>query len=170
MGLRFAPIHDQNVLSVEINRKNITDVLIFTIKAAKATWIAVLIPGSGCEKRGKTKRSRRIIAMRSRVIRAALTAESPRVTIAKNVLKFQALKAATNEAALEAAAKSSPHIDVNALPAEIAGLKSYLSSAPAATGEGFKKDPTAWQNMSFGAYVPVEAARDNTWPFVAGGM
>lgn len=111
--------------------------------------------------------------LRARVVRSAASAlmgEPPRMTIAKNVLRFKEMKAATTEAALEAAAKSSPEIDVNALPAEIANLKGYLSSAPAAVGEAFKKDPTAWQNMSFGAYVGVEAQRDNTWPFVAGGM
>jgi len=101
---------------------------------------------------------------------AAIVGESPRITIAKNVLRFRELKAATNEAALEAASKSSPQIDLEALPAEIQGLKGYLSSAPAAAGAVYKKDPAAWQNMSFANYIGVEAARDNTWPFVAGGM
>jgi hypothetical protein len=110
--------------------------------------------------------------LRSRVIRsaAAIVAESPRETIAKNILKFKEIKAATTEAALAAAASSSPQLDLNALPAEFQGLKSYLSSAPAASGAAFQKDPTAWQNMSFGGMIGVEAQRDNTWPFVAGGM
>ena len=101
---------------------------------------------------------------------AAVVAESPRLTIARNVLRFKELKAATSEAQLDAAAKSAPQIDLEALPAEIQGLKGYLSSAPTAAGEAFKKDPTAWQNMGFGAFIGVEAARDNTWPFVVGGM
>ena len=92
------------------------------------------------------------------------------MTIARNVIKFKEMKAATTEAALEAASKSSPKIDLNALPAEIQNLKGYLSSAPAASGTTFKKDPTAWQNMNFGSFIGVEATRDNTWPFVAGGM
>lgn len=110
--------------------------------------------------------------LRSRVIRsaAAIVAESPRETIAKNILKFKEIKAATTEAALAAAASSSPKLDLNALPAEIQGLKGYLSTAPAASGAAFQKDPSAWQNMSFGGMIGVEAQRDNTWPFVAGGM
>ena len=90
--------------------------------------------------------------------------------IAKNILVFKELKAATSEAALEAAMKSSPVIDVAKLQPELQNLKGYLSAPPAAVGATFTKDPTAWQNMDFASFVGVEAARDNTWPFVAGGM
>lgn len=110
--------------------------------------------------------------LRSKVLRqaAALVAESPRMQIAKNILQFKEIKAATNEAALDAAMKSIPSIDVQKLQPEIHNLKGYLSAAPAATGAAFTKDPTAWQNMSFMDMIGVEAQRDNTWPFVAGGM
>lgn len=101
---------------------------------------------------------------------SSVAVENPRFTIAKNILTYNNIKAATNEAELDAAIKSSPAVDPEALPESIANMKEYLTAAPEAGGEGFKADPTAWQNMDFASYVGVEATRDMTWPFLVGGM
>ena len=108
-------------------------------------------------------------ALRARQL-SSVAAENPRFTIAKNILVYNNIKSATNEAELDAAIKSSPTLDTEALPESIANMKEYLTAAPEAGGEGFKADPTAWQNMSFGSYIGVEASRDMTWPFLMGGM
>ena len=39
-----------------------------------------------------------------------------------------------------------------------------------ASAGAFVRDSTAWQNMSYGAYVAEEMGRDNTWPFIAGAV
>lgn len=99
-----------------------------------------------------------------------LAAEGPRVTIAKNILTYEALSKATTEAELEAAMKSSPAVDVNNLAPGISHMKEYLSTAPAAAEGGFKRDANAWQNLPFAGMVAEEAGRDMTWPFLAGGV
>jgi hypothetical protein len=102
---------------------------------------------------------------------SSLALEGPRVTIAKNILVFRKIGKSVDEASLEMAAKHSPTVDPSNLHNAIKDLEGYLSSAtPAAGAAGFQKDPTAWQNMEFGAFVGAEAARDDTWPFLVGGM
>lgn len=93
---------------------------------------------------------------------------SPRETIASNILKFQAISGASTDAALETAVKSAYKIDVSNLPAELQSLERYLAQAPAAGFAKFQKDPTAWQNLSIGAFIQEEVQREDTWPFVVG--
>ena len=92
------------------------------------------------------------------------------MTIAKNMLAFHKISAATSDAELSAAASASVKIDVAALQPELAGLEGYLTAGPAAGTAAFAKDPTAWQNMEFSAFVTTEAARADTWPFLVGGL
>jgi len=110
--------------------------------------------------------------MRASVIRrlAAVTAESPRMTIAKNILAYQGMHAATNEAALAEASKPIGNLDVANLPPSIAELQGYLSSSAAASSAGFTRNPNAWQNKDF---IPMTVdAAGNTWfwPFIVGGV
>ena len=95
--------------------------------------------------------------------------ESPRITIAKNLLKLNAVRAATDEASLQKALTANYDVDFHALPGEIQPLGSYFAAAPAAgaTG-GFVQDKTAWQNMNLLDYVGTESQRDETWPFLVG--
>ena len=104
----------------------------------------------------------------TRVIRSAVAAEGPRMTIAKNVLMFQELKAAGNEGALDAAMKATHTVDVANLPPAIAHMKDYLAAAGSTGASGFAKDPAAWQNMSFGEMAAEEVKRNETWPFIVG--
>jgi hypothetical protein len=96
--------------------------------------------------------------------------QSPRMTIAKNILVYESLSKATTEAELDAAMKASPNVDVNNLAPGIAHMKEYLSSAPASAEGGFQKDANAWQNLPFAGMVAAEAGRDMTWPFLVGGL
>lgn len=106
----------------------------------------------------------------SRFLRKAVEAQSPRMTIAKNILVYESLSKATTEAELDAAMKASPSVDVTNLAPGIAHMKEYLSSAPASAEGGFKKDASAWQNLPFASFVAQEAGRDMTWPFLVGGV
>ena len=100
----------------------------------------------------------------------AVVAEGPRMTIAKNMLAFHRISAAKSEAELTAASSESVKIDVAALQPELAGMEGYLTAGPVAGTAAFVKDPTAWQNMEFSAFVTTEAGRADTWPFLVGGL
>lgn len=104
------------------------------------------------------------------VCKAAVEVQSPRVTIAKNILVYEQLSKATTEAELDAAMKASPSVDVNNLAPGIAHMKEYLSTSPQSAEGGFQKDASAWQNLPFASFVAEEAGRDMTWPFLAGGV
>ena len=69
--------------------------------------------------------------LRSRVIRsaAAIVAESPRETIAKNILKFKEIKAATTEAALAAAAPNAPPLSSAAAAAAVTFAVAFTRAA-----------------------------------------
>jgi hypothetical protein len=91
----------------------------------------------------------------------------------KNLYKLQAIKGASNDAALASALKLNPTIDANKVASDIglsedeaAGVRSYLSVA--GVEGGFKADPNAWQNLSFGDFVARESTDDFAWPFLLG--
>lgn len=94
------------------------------------------------------------------------------MTIAKNILVFGKIGKSVDDASLATAIKHNPTIDTSNLHTAIKDLEGYLTAAtPSAAGAAaFQKDPTAWQNMEFSSYVGAEAARDDTWPFIVGGM
>ena len=98
-----------------------------------------------------------------------MSTEAPRMTIAKNILQFQAMSAATNEAGLAEAAKPIGNLDVANLPPAIAELEGYLSTPVAAAGGSFSRDPHAWQNKEFVPMVADAAAYTWFWPFLVGG-
>ena len=100
---------------------------------------------------------------------SSLSSESPRVAIAKNMLKYEAIAKATSEAELAAASKLSPSIDTAALPSSIGHLKGFLSQTSSSSST-FVKDPSAWQNLSFGAFAVKEAGRKETYPFIIGAV
>jgi len=108
---------------------------------------------------------------RTQILRkaAAVATEAPRMTIAKNILQFQAMRGATNEAALAEAAKPVGNLDVANLPPAIAELEGYLSTPVAAAGGRFSRDPTAWQNKEFVPFVADAASYTWFWPFLVGG-
>eukprot|EP01041_Mallomonas_annulata_P009918 gene9918-20626_t len=116
--------------------------------------------------------SMRSLARNSVSIRklSTLAVETPRMTIAKNMLMFQHIVAAKDEKALADAAKSASSLDLANIPAELNYLKGYLTSATAASASGFEKDPKAWQNLPFKEFVVVEAQRAETWPFLVGAI
>ena len=100
----------------------------------------------------------------------AVAAEAPRDTIAKNAVKFAAIRNAGNEAALDAAIKAQINVDAANLPAEISTLSRYLTSGSAGGLEKFTKNAAAWQNLSFDAAFGRESGRQDAWPFLAGGV
>ena len=113
-------------------------------------------------------KSARFVVMTSKRQMLSIVGESPRITIAKNILSLSLISRATDESSLAEAAKSSMTINAAALQPELKGLEGYLAAAPAA-GTAFVKDPTAWQNMELSAMVQTEAGRADTWPFLVGG-
>ena len=100
---------------------------------------------------------------------SSLSSESPRVAIAKDMLKFEAIAKSTSDAELAAASKLAPSIDTAALPSSISHLKGFLSQASNSSST-FVKDPNAWQNLSFGAFAAKEAGRKETYPFLIGAV
>ena len=100
---------------------------------------------------------------------SSVVAEGPRMTIAKNIIAFNKIASAKDDAALSAASTTAVSINVAEQQPELKGLEGYLSSGPAA-GAAFVKDPTAWQNMELSAFVSTESARADTWPFLVGGL
>ena len=109
--------------------------------------------------------------LRTQILRkaAAVASENPRMTIAKNILSFQAMSAATNEAALAEASKPVPNLDVANLPPAISELKDYLATPAAAAGASFSRDPNAWQNKEFVPMAVDAASYTWFWPFLVGG-
>ena len=100
---------------------------------------------------------------------SSIVAGSPRATIAQNIVAFNKISHAHDDAALTAATQA-VKIDINNLQPELQGLEGYLAAGPAAGSAAFVKDPSAWQNMAFGEYVTTEAGRADTWPFLVGGV
>jgi hypothetical protein len=113
--------------------------------------------------------ARKVVSSSSRSL-SSVAAESPRLTLAKNVLRFSAVARANNEAALDAAVKAQVKVDTLNLPAEIAGLDRYLNLGGGAAAAKFAKDPAAWQNLALEDKFVREATRTEAWPFMAGGM
>ena len=99
----------------------------------------------------------------------SIVAASPRATIAQNIVAFNKISHAHDDAALTAATQA-VKIDINNLQPELQGLEGYLTAGSTAGSAAFVKDPSAWQNMAFGEYVTTEAGRADTWPFLVGGV
>ena len=110
--------------------------------------------------------------LRTQVLRkaAAIATEGPRMTIAKNILQYQAMQAATTEAALTEASKPIGNLDVANLPPAISELKDYLATPVAAAGASFSRDPNAWQNKEFMPMVAETAGFTYFYPFIIGGV
>ena len=53
---------------------------------------------------------------------------------------------------------------------ELQALERYSASTPSAASDKFEKDPTAWHNMPYSNFVMTEAGREETWPFLVGGV
>lgn len=53
---------------------------------------------------------------------------------------------------------------------ELQALERYAAGTPSAASDKFEKDPTAWHNMPYTNYIMVEAGREETWPFLVGGV
>lgn len=114
--------------------------------------------------------SRRVLqAISRRSFATSTTPENPRFKIASNLLKLQAIRAASDEASLKAAVEAKYVIDPSKLPADLKPLEGYLASAPPASGK-FQYNSEFWQNKPFLEYVQIEAQRDYTWPFLVGAV
>jgi hypothetical protein len=99
---------------------------------------------------------------------AAVVGESPRMTIAKNILAYNAMMESTTEAGLAEASKVGT-LDVQNLPPQIAELQAYLSVPVVEAGAGFTPNPAAWQNKDFASMAVEEAGYTWFWPFLVGG-
>lgn len=88
------------------------------------------------------------------------SAESPSVTIARNVLFMQAVNSA---ASVEELSKIT-------LPAYDATKLSALNAASMAGTVKFVPDATAWQNMGTMDMLATDLSRNEVWPFCVGGL
>jgi hypothetical protein len=62
-------------------------------------------------------------------------------------------------------------VDISKIPEDMDWLSTYMAASSSGEGEqGFKEDPTAWQNKEFSAYVMEEGQRHDMWPFVVCGL
>jgi hypothetical protein len=77
---------------------------------------------------------------------SVVVADSPRTAIARNILRFDGVAAAENEAAVKTASSTARAIDAHALPEQLQGLGGYLGSSTAGTAvKGFKPNPNHWR-------------------------
>ncbi len=107
------------------------------------------------------------------VVRSGLSSaavESPKITIARNVLRLKQLAEAKDEAALQAAATAAlPAVDAANLPKELASLSGLFAlGGSSTTAQKYIPDPQAWQNKGFFDFAGEEVARSETWPFFVG--
>ncbi len=107
------------------------------------------------------------------VVRRGLSSaavESPKITIARNVLRLKQLAEAKDEAALQAAATAAlPAVDAANLPKELASLSGLFAlGGSSTTAQKYIPDPQAWQNKGFFDFAGEEVARSETWPFFVG--
>lgn len=89
-----------------------------------------------------------------------------RLVIVSNILKAQAIRAATTEEELNKAINGKYDVTLDTLPSEAAVFKDYLSSAP--VNEKYNPNPNFWHNKPFAEMVVEEAQRAETWPFIVG--
>lgn len=97
--------------------------------------------------------------------------ESPKVTIARNLLRLQQIQGAKDENELKKVLASPlPTVDLKQLPEHFGQLDTYFVSGAVASAGGFKPDPNSWQNQDFASFASTEAQRNETWPFLVGFM
>jgi hypothetical protein len=97
-------------------------------------------------------------------------AESPKITIAKNLLLLKNISEANDEESLQQVLSAPlPVIDINNLPAELKDLEEYLVLG-ASTTEKYIPDPTAWQNKNGFQVAADEAQREEVWPLIVGSL
>jgi hypothetical protein len=97
------------------------------------------------------------------------TADSPKITIAKNILLLSKISEATCEESLKKVLASPlPSVDIADLPADLKDLAPYFKLSEVSSSEKYVPDPTAWQNMSMMDMVVTESQREETWPFIVG--
>lgn len=103
------------------------------------------------------------------VARSFSTAESPKITLARNILLLKKISEAKDEAALSKINLSElPALDASNPPKELEDFTSYFELSKVQATEKFVPDPTAWQNMAPLDYAATELKRDETWPFFVG--
>lgn len=96
--------------------------------------------------------------------------ESPKITIAKNLLLLRNISEANDEESLQKVLSAPlPVIDVNNLPAELKDLEEYLALGSSADDK-YIPDPTAWQNKQGFQVAVDEAKREEVWPLIVGSM
>lgn len=105
-------------------------------------------------------------AVLTKAAQRSFSTESPKLTIARNLLMMQRIAEAKDEAAL--AKVTLPTVDAANLPAELSSLAGYFQLSSVAGTGTYNKDPNAWQNMGFWDFAATEAQRDETWPFLVG--
>ena len=96
--------------------------------------------------------------------------ESPKITIAKNLLLLRNISEANDEESLQKVLSAPlPAIDVNNLPEELKDLEEYLVLGSGADDK-YIPDPTAWQNKSGFGVAADEVQRSEVWPLIVGSM
>lgn len=101
---------------------------------------------------------------------SSVATQSPKLTIAKNMLRMKAISEAKTDAELEKVL-SSPlaDIDLDNLPTELQPQSAYFGLASMTTNnDKFVHDSTAWQNKEFSDFATEELQRAETWPFFVG--
>jgi hypothetical protein len=113
------------------------------------------------------KMLRRTIFSTAKLSVRNMSTESPKLTIARNLLMMEKVSEAETEAELQKL--SLPTVDLKNLPAELASVADFFSqTSNASSGAKFEHDPKAWQNMKFLDFVQEEIKRPETWPFYVG--
>jgi len=113
--------------------------------------------------------SRRVSTVVLRRGLSTVAVESPRVTIARNILALENVLGAKDEAALKSVlTAAAPTVDIANAPQELAALKNYFAVQASAGADKFIPDPNAWQNKDFWSFAAEEVQRAETWPFFVG--
>lgn len=93
--------------------------------------------------------------------------ETPRETVARNILFYRAIRKADTAEELQAVVKAGlPKLEASAV--EAYGLQGYLNRSFSGSTTKFVKDSSAWQNKGLADLIATESARADTWPFVFG--
>ena len=98
------------------------------------------------------KRSNRVLSKVSNLYFSSAVSVSPRQVIIDNLNKLGKLSGVTHT------------------EEELKALHRYVASTPTGSSDKFVKDPKAWQNMPASQFIMTESGREETWPFLVGGV
>lgn len=96
----------------------------------------------------------------SRRTLASVTAESPRITIARNLVKMEQVATANNEAALNAARNANVSVNPAALPETLSGLEAFLAVPASASKKVWRPNPKHYHRGGFFNYIGTAFSRE----------